>query len=370
MATPKKVMKYSTSSELANLWLEDLPDELIIKVFSFLETRDLICLGQLSIRIRAITHDEQFWQKINLSYIDMRKIPARFLKMAIENGCKYLSLYPNLVGGTFGLDQASPLTYLKLQFHKKEFKQLKQFSFTEELLLSCHSLQKLSMNIDITFDWITLICNQNGKTLQVLDLNGCKIAGKREFKLQPVQVIVRNCTNLKEVNFDSTNLSEEAVPYLVENITPSIEVLSLNYCFWVNDEHIKILVNRCRKLKTLNLATTRITTKSLTDIIETLKPSLEKLDVYNRHIDPMNLLELRAMPKLQILIVWSSLHVKEQLQNYLPNLVIYDLGYKDPKPFCKDHQQFIDNFPSAGNLPDKDGIWEIKVKPLKLFRSS
>ena len=90
-------MKYSTLPELATLRLEDLPDELIVKVFSFLETRDLICLGQLSIRIRAISHDEQFWQKINLSYIDMKilnrdaKIPARFLKIAIKNGCKYLS---------------------------------------------------------------------------------------------------------------------------------------------------------------------------------------------------------------------------------------------------------------------------------------
>ena len=97
MATPKKVMKYSTLSEVATLRLEDLPDELFLKVFSFLETRDLICLGQLSIRIRAISHDEQFWQKINLSYIDMKilnrdaKIPARFLKIAIKNGCKYLS---------------------------------------------------------------------------------------------------------------------------------------------------------------------------------------------------------------------------------------------------------------------------------------
>ena len=66
-------------------------------------------------------------KKINLSYIDMkrqnrdRKIPARFLKMAIENGCKYLSLYPNQVDGNLGLDQASSLIYLKLQNPKKDY---------------------------------------------------------------------------------------------------------------------------------------------------------------------------------------------------------------------------------------------------------
>ena len=388
MATPKKVMKYSTSSELANcnttLSLEDLPDELIVKVFSFLETRDLICLGQLSIRIRAISHDEQFWQKINLSYIDMKilnrdaKIPARFLNIAIKNGCKYLSLYPNQVDGNLGLDQASSLiylklrllkfsrTYLKLQKPKKECSN--KLSVSEELLLSCHSLQKLSLNsVTLPFDGITTIFNQNGKTLQILDLNGCKIAGSWELKLQPIQVIVRNCTNLKEVNFDSTILSDEAIEYLVENITPSIELLSLNYVEGLYDDHIKILVNRCRELKTLNLAhTLAITSESLNAIIENLKPSLERLDISEaRLIDPVNLLDLRAMPKLQILIGSPLLLIKEQLQNSLPNLVIFDFGCNEV-----DHLQFLNNFTSAENLLNKDGIWEIKAKPLKLSSSS
>ena len=139
-------MKYSTSSassELANcnttLSLEDLPDELFIKVFSFLETRDLICMGQMSNRIRAISHDEQLWQKINFyhepylyvlmrggEYMGMKyrikfpysgtgiaaclplqrieKIPGRFLKTVINNGCKYLSLHPSEIDGKLELN--------------------------------------------------------------------------------------------------------------------------------------------------------------------------------------------------------------------------------------------------------------------------
>ena len=45
---------------------EDLPDEIILKVFKNLEISDLICCGQLSKRIRTISHDESLWQKINL----------------------------------------------------------------------------------------------------------------------------------------------------------------------------------------------------------------------------------------------------------------------------------------------------------------
>ena len=57
--------------------LEDLPNELILKVLSSLETIDLIYCGQLSKRIRAISHDESLWQKMNL-YVNGCTFKAKF----------------------------------------------------------------------------------------------------------------------------------------------------------------------------------------------------------------------------------------------------------------------------------------------------
>ena len=379
---------------MATLRLEDLPDELILEVFSFLGSRDLICMGQMSNRIRAISHDEQLWQKINLyhepskglvmgEFMGMNfsnswsesaasasqippalqrieKIPARFLKIAINNGCKYLSLYPHEIDGKLELNQVSSLIYLKL--HKPKILCSINYNAMEELLTSCVSLQKLSMKyLTLSLDMVNIISNQIGKTLQVLDLNGCKceIWG---MKLETVQIIVRNCINLKEVNFDNTRMSHETIRCLVENITPSIQLLSLNYVTFVNDEFVRILVNRCKELKTLNLALTEITDQSLLAIIETLKPSLEQLDIAGiRPIYPTNLIELRAMPKLKILIGSPPLPFKEQLQNDSPHLVIHEFGYSQIK-----HQKFLNKSMSALN---KDGIWEVKAKPLKLFSS-
>ena len=387
---------------METLRLEDLPDELILKVFSFLGTRDLICMGQMSNRIRAISHDEQLWQKINLyheppkdilmggEFMGMKfsnsgsgiaasgpqfqpvmqrieKIPARFLKIAINNGCKYLSLCPREIDGKLELNQVSSLIYLKLHKpHSDSYVNFINYEIViamEELLASCVSLQKLSMNyLALSLDMVKIISNQIGKTLQVLDLSGCRIAESYPIKLEPVQIILRNCINLKEVNFDNTIMSREAIQLLVENITPSIQILSLNYVISVNDEYIRILVNRCKELKTLNLAHTPITNQSLLAIIETLKPSLEQLDIAGtRGINSTNLLELRAMPKLQILIGSPPLPIKEQLQYNSPHLVIHDFG--DNKA---EHQKFLEESISASN---KDGIWEMKAKPLKLFSS-
>ena len=46
--------------------LQKLPNEIILKVFSYLETKDLIQYGHVSKRIRDICHDESLWKKINL----------------------------------------------------------------------------------------------------------------------------------------------------------------------------------------------------------------------------------------------------------------------------------------------------------------
>ena len=380
---------------METLRLEDLPDELIFEVFSFLGSRDLICMGQMSNRIRAISYDEQLWQKLNLYHEPSKdvlmggefmgmtfsgiaasgpktppvlqrieKIPARFLKVAINNGCKYLSLYPHEIDGKLELNQVSSLIYLKLHKPNGSIDFINKYKIEwkmEELLKSCVSLQKLSMHyLALSLGMVNIISNQSGKTLQVLDLNGCKIGESWEIKLEPIQIFLKNCVNLKEVNFDNTIMSKEAMQCLVENISPSIQVLSLNYIISVNDEYIRILVNRCKELKTLNLAHTPITNQSLLAIIETLKPSLEQLDIAGtRGINSTNLLELREMPKLQILIGSPSLSIKEQLQYNSPRLVIHDFGDNEVE-----HQKFLEESISASN---KDGIWEIKAKPLKLF---
>ena len=97
-------------------------------------------------------------------------------------------------------------------------------------------------------------------------------------------------------------------------------------------------------------------------IIETLKPSLEQLDIAGtRGINSTNLLELREIPKLQVLIGSPSLSIKAHLQFNSPHLVIHDFGDNEVE-----HQKFLNESISESN---KEGIWEIKADPLKLFSS-
>ena len=99
------------SHDKSLLELDLLPGEIILKVLSYLTIKDVISCGQVSSRIRVISQDESLWQKMNLYN---KKVPAGFLKMVINKGCKYLSLsFIKLIGFT-KLNMKCKLRYLNV----------------------------------------------------------------------------------------------------------------------------------------------------------------------------------------------------------------------------------------------------------------
>ena len=124
--------------------LEELPNELLMKIFSFLEITNLLKCSQTSKRIRVICYDDSLWQMINLS---KKKVPTEFLQKVISYGCKSLNLNEATVVGTLRLEKESQLTNLDLSgctASRRVF---------EELLKSCHYLQKLEFTYNINVDY-------------------------------------------------------------------------------------------------------------------------------------------------------------------------------------------------------------------------
>ena len=120
-------------------FLEDLPDEILFKIFSNLESYDLIKCAQVSKRIRKLSLDASFWQKINLYG---KIVPSEFIKQILDNGCKYLSLYDAEINGT--LELAKEAYYLK---NLNIGGLVTESSHNvENLLYSCHSFEKLSLS--------------------------------------------------------------------------------------------------------------------------------------------------------------------------------------------------------------------------------
>ena len=75
--------------KMSTFHLEDLPDEILLKICHHLNVKEIVYCAQMSKRIRKISHDESLWQKINLY---QRKVRVEFVEQILSNGCKYLSL--------------------------------------------------------------------------------------------------------------------------------------------------------------------------------------------------------------------------------------------------------------------------------------
>ena len=293
--------------------LEDLPNEIITKVLSYLEIRDLIFFGHLSKRTRVVSRNKTLWRKLTIHSCNKSiTLKSKFLKFMLRNGCKFLELILVWLKGSLHLRKASRLQELSLD------RCAIQNQVLEELLGSCHSLKKLTLRgIDLSkvnTKNLKKFVLQNRNTLQILDL---KASTKLDF--ESIQFIVNNCTELTEIHISRNchqepdeELSEESINYLANNLTEKVVKLNLGNQIFVRDEHVMKLIPRCKKLTELNLDGTSITHNSLTCIIENLKHSLVILSLCNTFSFD-TLLVRKAMPKLQELSTERCRHNSRSL---------------------------------------------------------
>ena len=137
----KKNQKVTAKKVRSPLKFEALPNEVIYHVFSFLKMMDLLTCGQVSKRFRAISIDDQYlWPKrLNLWN---KKVPTGLLQKVLDGGCKFLSLSEAVLEGTLNLPKVSALQYLNLSAFRPEC----YGNYSEKILESCYSLQKLSLS--------------------------------------------------------------------------------------------------------------------------------------------------------------------------------------------------------------------------------
>ena len=346
---PKVTVEILTDLTMGETLFDHLPDEVQLKIFKFLETKDLIRCAQVSKRTRRICHDESLWEKVNLYE---KVVPSEFIAQILENGCKYINLRSAKIVGALKLSRKDyNVKYLNLNHCTADIGVL------EKLISSCKSLQKLSLaSLELNSSAVFFPHQE----LQTLDLDA--------FKGLDLELMtnILSCEKLTNVSFRyNYHLSNNLVQYLVENLLIGIKKVSLGGIDCLTDEHVKILVNRCKKIEELELCGCRnITEDSLAIIVEhcdhmvKLNVSLTNigLSVQGRH----PLLKVKSMPKLKVInhqFTKQPSQETEFLRKVMPHLEINqpvfggDLGIANPNESIK----------------PENGIWEIFIKSIKLF---
>ena len=338
----------SKRQKLSFFPLEDLPNEILLKILSLLDIKEVLQCGRSSIRLREISNDKSLWLKLNLT---RRKVPYGFIEKAMQNGCEYLKLRNGCVDGGKNPKKSVPwkLKYLEIS-HSPYCK----CDNREEVLQNCHFLEKLALeNITLKSRGIEQIC-QNGETLRILSLGPILLSPKL------IQKLFTKCHQLTEVSLNfAWDMNYPHVCALVENLTPNILKLNLVIKEF-KDEHVNTLVRRCRKITELNLSETSITDDSVESIAEHLN-SLEKLDVSFTNIN--TLLQLKSIPTLKILHFFGY-HRKEDVEKIknlklqLPHISINEDG---------DFFQIAGPTKKVNRSIDHDWFWEIRANQQDLF---
>ena len=96
--------------EMKRKW-QDLPDELILKILSYSETKDLISCGQLSKRTRNISRDRSLWVTANL---EKKIVKTELIELILGKGCNILNLSNSTIVGHLSSNIKSQLRVLDL----------------------------------------------------------------------------------------------------------------------------------------------------------------------------------------------------------------------------------------------------------------
>ena len=83
---PKKIKLNEESN------METLPDEILLKIFSYFEVQDLIGCAAVSKRFQKIAYEKALWQKLPIPNLRLKRVPAEFFQKAVERGISSLDL--------------------------------------------------------------------------------------------------------------------------------------------------------------------------------------------------------------------------------------------------------------------------------------
>jgi hypothetical protein len=345
---------------------DHMPDEVQLKIFKTLEIKDLIRCAQVSKRTRRICHDESMWKKVNLYE---KVVPSEFIEMILENGCKYLNLKSSVIVGSLNLSRNDyDVRYLNLsQCHANE-------GVLEKLISSCKSLQKLSLD--------RLSLNSHAmdsckfQQLQTLDLHSFR---GLDLELMKNILSFKTLTEVSFRNHPNKYNSDWLIQYFVENLSSDVEKVSLGGMTSLKDKHVKILVERCKKIKELELCGCRnITDDSLTSIVEH-SDQMVKLDISKTNIgfalswdDRFGALvklpvqgrnpfeKVKSMPKLKVFNCQHPGRSKQDIANLrksMPQIIINQGVYGGDLDIANPNE----------SIKPEDGVWDIFVKRIELF---
>ena len=289
-----------------------LPNEMLTKIFGYLDIQDISHCAQVCKRFQSIS--EEIWNCWDKITIESKEVPSEFITFILEKGIKDLQILNCKI-----LPPKPKFTHpLKLKsLHIDELCSGSDVLMTH--LLKTHPLEKIQLECskkfisNKKFSEFSAGLPKTGSHLKSLALSYFDLDGKSDHihSGRHYDYIAESCINLEWLDIYDNRLAACSAEYLSENLTPSLLRLNLFCVIQFDDNALCKLAKRCSKLKTLDIRDTKVTWHGLSASIEHMQ-CLEYLAIPDRigeefglpnNMDMNTMQKLRSMKQLKMLLI-------------------------------------------------------------------
>ena len=344
----QKMFAKERNKDVRKASFEDLPDEIILKILSYVDLKDLFQCRAVNKRMKAITYDKSLWKTVHLT----GEIPIELLEKILKRGCHYLSLYQcKVIGRNICFKKNFQLKYFSIH-NDSGTHSWETLNTAHKIIASCHNIEKLSVKpfkYPSVIKWIV----QSKKTLRVLNISGCYIT------MEYTQQLFSHCQELVELNINCHNgvpLGPNSVDFLCDNLTTKITKLDVTKQRNFGDVQLKKLLTRCKRLTDFAFGFTSVTDEAVDEIISNLSHTLLRIDP-SHDISFGRLLDFETMPKLKMIrLGWLNVsdRKKKIVKKIMTKLTDCNKEIEIALPYPLDIGQQECN---------PTGFWEIKGEP-------
>lgn len=298
LATVSIRSKEKPSSQL------DLPEEIILYIFSFLNISNLGICARVSKQFHRISLDETLWhtvvlrRKHTINDKILGKIARKYLRSLTITQCNAKSITTEGVvdlleicsqslkllnvsgssGGLFASDAFILLVSERCEnLHSLDISWSNVGNKGVEAI--CHASKRfiqLSLNgcQAVTDEAIKLIAEKHFESLKVLELFGC-------FNVSPtsINLIATSCKQISTLNLGQCHKVTNSTLCLLAKGLPKLESLDIRGCKQVRDSSLREIIINCQWLSTLIIANCPFITDSTLITLASVCPLLRCLDV-------------------------------------------------------------------------------------------
>jgi len=282
--------------------IADLPDKVLLRVFSFLSHREMMKYSVVCKKWRMVAQDSRLWGFVSLRpeisglYIPNQDMLLKLIATRFTTNLRYLELPCDLITREVLQELANKcpnLTHLLLDFSHgaqlADFTELNAFPTKIKYLCLCLS------EVIFLDNFMKKIYNFINGT-EMLHLYGTYEQGEEEegevYEVLNIRTLKQATPNLRVINMYGVSFVDDSHIEAFSSNCIQLAVLCVNYCSKVQGASLKILIQRCKFLRCLMLQQTNLTNENVMAVEWDKALNLRELDITATDLSKDTLIDL------------------------------------------------------------------------------